>query len=57
MATKDVNGEQPRRRQQRSKKAHIEPPPRQFKPRVKPGADEKEIGQFIGAGSPGREKK
>lgn len=44
-------------RSRRSKKAHIQPPPREIKPTVKPGQDEHEIGQFTGQGSPGIEKK
>ena len=45
------------RRSTRSKKAHIAPPPRELKPDVKPGGDEREIREFTGQGSPGLEKK
>ncbi len=47
----------PSRRPARSKKARIAPPKRAIKPKVRPGADEKEIGQFTGPGNPGLEKK
>jgi hypothetical protein len=52
-----ANGERQGRRPIRSKKAHVAPPPREIKPKIKPGADEKEIGQFTGSGNPGLEKK
>ncbi len=52
-----ANGERRGRQPLRSKKAHVAPPPREIKPKSKPGADEKEIGQFTGPGNSGLEKK
>jgi hypothetical protein len=54
----DGNGNPDRdERVRRSKKAHIKPPLRRIRPTVKPGRDEREVGQFTGEGNPGLEKK